>query len=276
MSGEAQRRRGDSFDEVADLYDRYRPAPPSPVVEALINLTDIGPRTRVVEFGCGTGQLSVPLAATGAELTCVEPGARLAAIASRNLSQFGTARVECATLEDWPLPTERFDAVVVANAFHWFDMEMRFARPAELLRAGGSLAILHTHHVDGGTPGFAEASQHCYLRSGLAADLTFRLPNPDELPASYPELDGPGAYASVRRERFEMPTTYTTHEYVGMLRTDSLVNTLDPVARAQFLDDIGSLIQSSFGGVVRRNYLYELVVATRAGGPHDEREHLQS
>ena len=31
--------------EFADLYDRYRPTPPIPVVEALINVTDIGTRT---------------------------------------------------------------------------------------------------------------------------------------------------------------------------------------------------------------------------------------
>jgi len=151
---------------------------------------------------------------------------------------------------------------VVANAFHWLDIDLRFTKPVELLRAGGSLAILQTHHVAGGTPGFAEASQHCYLRSGLAADLTFRPPNPEEVPASYPELDAAIVYASVRRKRLEMPTTYTTDEYTGLLQTDSLVNTLDPAARAQFLDDIGLLIDSSFGGVVQRSYLYELVVAT--------------
>ncbi len=256
-------RRGDSFDQVADLYDRYRPTPPTAVVDALINLTDIGARTRVVEFACGTGQLSVPLAATGAELTCVEPGAHLAAIAARNLSQFGTARVECATFEDWPASIERFDAVVVANAFHWLDADLRVAKPAALLRAGGSLAILHTHHVHGGTPGFAEASQHSYRRSGLASDLTFRPPHPDELPVSYPELEGVPAYATVQRERFQIPTRYTTDEYSGLLQTDSLVNTLDPGARTRFLDEIAFLIDDSFGGVIERSYLYELIVATR-------------
>lgn len=264
MSDEAQPcRRGDSFDQVADLYNRYRRTPPAPVVEALINLTNIGARTRVVEFGCGAGQLSVPLAATGADLTCVEPGARLAAIAARNLTPFSTARVECATFEDWPLPIDLFDAVVVANAFHWLDADLRITKPTALLRPGGSLAILHTHHVRGGTPGFAEASQHCYLRSGLAADLTFRPPLPDEIPASYPELEQVPAFVSVRRERFHIPTRYTTDEYVGLLRTDSLVNTLDPESRARFLDDIALLIDNSFGGLIERSYLYEVVVATR-------------
>ncbi len=264
MSGEAQPcRRGDSFDGVADLYDRYRPAPPTPVVEALIHLSGIGAQSRVVEFGCGTGQLSGPLAAAGAELICVEPGARLAAIAARNLLPFSTARVECATFEDWPLPIELFDAVVVANAFHWLDTDLRLTKPTALLRSGGRLAIVHTHHVRGGTPGFAEASQHSYVRSGLAADLTFTPPLPEDLPVSYPELEQVPAFVSVRRERFHIPTRYRTDEYTGLLRTDSLVNTLNPESKAQFLDDIALLIDNSFGGLIERSYLYELVVATR-------------
>ncbi len=256
-------RRRDSFDDVADLYDRYRPAPPTRVVDALIKATGSGNGTRVVEFGCGTGQLSVPLATTGATLTCVEPGARLAAIAARNLSPFPLVTVECSTFEDWPVPIELFDAVVVANAFHWLDPDLRVTKPPALLRPDGSLAILHTHHVWGGTTDFSEASQHAYLRT--ASPPTSRSDHriPTSCPVSYPELEDVPAFAGVRRERFEIPTRYTTTAYVGLLQTDSLVNTLDPEPRRRFLHDIASLIDTSFGGVIERNYLYELVVATR-------------
>jgi hypothetical protein len=42
------------------------------------------------------------------------------------------------------------------------------------------------------------------------------------------------AFVSGRRERFHIPTRYVTDEYVGLLRTDSLVTTLNPESRAQF------------------------------------------
>ena len=41
-----------------------------------------------------------------------------------------------------------------------------------------------------------------------------------------------------------------TDEYVGLLRTDSLVNTLNPESRAQFLDDIALLDRQ----LVRRSH----------------------
>ena len=155
------------------------------------------------------------------------------------------------------------DAVVVANAFHWLDPDLRITKPSTLLRPGGRFAVLHTHHVRGGTPGFAEASQHCYLRSGLAVDLTFTLPLLTSS-SGYPELEQVPTFVRVRRERFHIPTRYMTDEYVGLLRTDSLVNTLNPESRAQFLDDdYALLIDNSFGGLIERSHLYELVVATR-------------
>ena len=142
-----------------------------------------------------------------------------------------------ATFEDSPLPSE-------PSMRSWSPMRSTGSTPPCVppnrprYSARAKVRVLHTHHVRGGTPGFAEASQRCYLRSGLAVDLTFTPPLPDELPVSYPELEKVPAFVRVRRERFHIPTRYMTDEYVGLLRTDSLVNTLNPESRAQFLDDI--------------------------------------
>ena len=58
--------RRDAFDSVAEAYDRARPSYPEQLVNDLIALADIGERSRVLEIGPGTGQLSVPLAKHGA------------------------------------------------------------------------------------------------------------------------------------------------------------------------------------------------------------------
>jgi hypothetical protein len=81
------------------------------------------------------------------------------------------------------------------------------------------------------------------------------------VPGSYPELDGLPAFRSVERRRFEIPMPRTTDSYVGWLRTDSLVNTLDDASRAGFLADIARLIDTAYGGRVARNFLYEVISA---------------
>jgi hypothetical protein len=79
----------------------------------------------------------------------------------------------------------------------------------------------------------------------------------------YPELDGLQEFSSVERQRFEIPMRHSTASYVGWLRTDSLVNSLDDEARRGFLQDIEQLIDSEYHGTVARNFVYDVTVARR-------------
>src|SRR5215470_1955107 len=87
-------RRRESFDTVAAEYDRYRLPYPDAVIEAVLALSRLHRGSRVLEIGCGTGQLSVPLARLGVALTAVELGSHLAARARQNLKGFPGAQVE--------------------------------------------------------------------------------------------------------------------------------------------------------------------------------------
>ena len=257
-------RRKESFDAVAEYYDRYRAGYPDEVVGAVIAFSRLAAGTRVLEIGCGTGQLSVPLARHGVELTAVELGAHLAACAQKNLAGFPNARVEVAPFEDWPLPQRRFDAVVSASALHWVDPNVRFEKSAEALLPGGSLTIVHVHHVIGGTPGFFEDTQSYYLKWGLSDDPFFRPLAPAEVPTMFPELEHLPQFSAVERHQFEIPRAHSAESYVGWLNTDSLILTLDEDSRRGFLHDIYQLIDSSYHGQVSRNFVYEVTVAQRA------------
>jgi len=254
----------ESFDKVAEAYSRYRPAPPTEVVDAIIALSNLRRGSSVLEIGCGTGQLSVPLAKHGVDLVAIELGSHLAALARRNLAAFSNARVEVGAFEEWQLPMHAFDAVVSANAFHWVDPAVRFSRSAEALRPGGFLTILHVHHVRGGTPGFFEDTQPYYVKWGLSDDPFFQPTAAADAPITYPELDERQEFSSVERRRFEIPMRHSTASYIGWLRTDSLVNSLSDEARRGFLQDIEHLIDATYHGTVARNFVYEVTVAQRA------------
>jgi trans-aconitate methyltransferase len=205
----------------------------------------------------------VPLAERGVDLLAIELGPHLAAHARGRLRPFPNARVEVSSFENWDLPSEQFDAVVCANAFHWLDAETRFSKPAAALRPGGFLGIVVTQHVRGGTSGFFTDAQPYYMKWGLSTDPTFQPPAPDDLPATFPELDQRPEFQAVERQRLEIPMLHTTESYVGWLSTDSLVNTLDQTTRRRFLDDIGHLIRSRYNGTVVRNFVYEVTSARR-------------
>jgi SAM-dependent methyltransferase len=234
------------------------------VIDAVVAASTLRRGSRVLEIGCGTGQLSVPLAELGVEVVAVELGPQLAALAERNLERFPDARVLVGSFEEWQLPDRRFDAVICASAFHWLDGELRYSKCAAALRPGGALTILQVHHVRGGTTGFFADTQPYYRRWGLSDDPTFELPDPTELPPAHPELDRRIEFTAVERFRFEVPMRHTTDSYIGWLTTDSLVNSVDDESRAGFLDDIERLISRRYDGAVERNLVYELIVARRA------------
>jgi hypothetical protein len=80
----------------------------------------------------------------------------------------------------------------------------------------------------------------------------------------YPELDHLPEFRAVARHRYEIPRSYSTAAYVGMLKTDSLINSLDDASRRGFLEDIEHLTESNYSGEVARNYVYEVITAQRA------------
>ena len=256
-------RRKESFDAAASDYARYRSGYPDEVVDHVVTASQLHAGTRVLEIGCGTGQLSVPLAQRGAELVAVELGPNLAAIARQNLADFPAARVEVSGFEEWPLPADPFDVVVSASALHWIDPAVRFSKPARALASGGVLVVVHAHHVQGGTPGFFADTQPFYMRWGLSDDPFFEPTTPEDAPVMYPELEEQPEFVGVQRHRFEIPRRHTTDSYVGWLKTDSLVSSLDPASREGFLNDIAALIDTKYDGGVSRNFVYEVIAAVR-------------
>ena len=98
----------------AELYQRARPEYPSELYDRLLHVTDLSPGARLLEVGCATGKATLPLAKRRFRITCLEPGADLAAAARANLASFDVTVVE-ARFEDWEPPCERFVMVFAAN-----------------------------------------------------------------------------------------------------------------------------------------------------------------
>jgi SAM-dependent methyltransferase len=136
------RRYGKVFDEIADEYDRRRPAYPDELIDQACRVAGIGSGDRVLEVGCGSGQLTRGLVARGLHVTVLEPGKSLIALARQNLEGAGEVEFVNAQLEDALLPRAQFAAVFSASAFHWVDPKISWQRAADVLVAGGTLALV--------------------------------------------------------------------------------------------------------------------------------------
>jgi protein-L-isoaspartate O-methyltransferase len=140
--GALARSYGKVFNEVAIEYDRNRPAYPEVLVERACEVAGIGDGDRVLEIGCGTGQLTRSLLARGMRVTALEPGDQLIAVAEENLKDAGDVELVHSRLEDARLHHESYKAVFSASAIHWVDPDLSWRRIADALAPGGTLALI--------------------------------------------------------------------------------------------------------------------------------------
>ena len=132
MDGQRWRERAGSFGAAADVYDRSRPSYP---VEA-VRWTLPDDAHRVLDLGAGTGKLTSVLLDLGLDVVAVEPSVQMRArIPAR-------AEVLDGSAEAVPLPDGSVDAVLVGQAFHWFDVDAALAEMARVLRPGGTVGLL--------------------------------------------------------------------------------------------------------------------------------------
>jgi len=280
------RRYGRVFDEIAAEYDRHRPAYPDELIDQACRVAGIGHGDRVLEIGCGSGQLTRSLACRGLRVTALEPGTNLISLARQNLEGAGEVEFVNAQLEEAQLPRERFRAAFSASAFHWADPEVSWQRAADVLVPGGTLALLQYF-------GMEEARSKQDQDAALAAIRTVA---PD-IAASWPAYRGLDAtLAGIERRRGNISRAWSWlgsydigREYAGRLFGDvqaavmpkltehmpkdvgALVRTMSFYARlspdqCQALDRQYEAIYQRLGRPVRASTIAVLVTAQRRGG----------
>lgn len=127
------------FDRAAEDYERGRPDYPAEAIDLLVSELGLGPGSTVVDLGAGTGKLARALVPTGAHLVAVEPVAGMRTQLARTVPG---AEVRAGTAEAIPLADASTDAVVVAQAFHWFDTPLAAREIHRVLHGGGGLGVI--------------------------------------------------------------------------------------------------------------------------------------
>lgn len=137
------------YDEVSRIYDLVRDADRRPL-ELMGRKAALGPASRVLDLGCGTGSHALLLAAMyGSRITGVEP--------SEGMRSKARAKAEGLAPEaEWlagsassiPAADGSFDLVYMTDVVHHVpDLEAMFAEAARVLAPGGLFAIASQSHA---------------------------------------------------------------------------------------------------------------------------------
>ena len=127
------------FGSSVEAYRRSRPSYPPAAVAWLVEALGIEPGRTVVDVGAGTGKFSALLVPTGADVIAVEP---LAAMREGFASELPEVMLLEGSAEALPLSDASADAIVAAQAFHWFDRRRALPEFARVLRPTGRLGVV--------------------------------------------------------------------------------------------------------------------------------------
>jgi SAM-dependent methyltransferase len=130
------------FSDRVEAYARHRPGYPPGVVEVLAREAGLRPGAALADVGSGTGILTEALLDAGYAVFAVEPNEAMRAAAEGRLGGRAGFVSVAGRAEATGLAARSVDAVVAAQAFHWFEPVAARAELARILRPGGAILLV--------------------------------------------------------------------------------------------------------------------------------------
>lgn len=194
------------FSALAAKYAAFRPKYPAALLEAL------GRGDVAWDAGCGSGQLSVALAARYARVIATDPAqAQLDAAERHPRVEYRRAAAEAGI-------DVGVELAVAAQAAHWFDWPAYVAAVDHCLRPGGRAAVVSYGRVV--VPGAAGAALDAFYDDVL---LPYWPAERAHVHDGYARLRWPAAWTPVALPPLAMEERWTRDEFVGYLGTWSAI-----------------------------------------------------
>jgi ubiquinone/menaquinone biosynthesis C-methylase UbiE len=132
----------------AAKYAHYRWRYASRAIETIFEKTRLGQTSQVIELGAGTGILTREITPRLKHVYAIEPDMHLIGWIREGLPAGSPISVITAQAEAVPLPTGSADAVMIAQAIHWFNPPAARSEIQRLLKKEGWLVLLRNYGVD--------------------------------------------------------------------------------------------------------------------------------
>jgi SAM-dependent methyltransferase len=237
------------FGEVADLYDRHRPAYPDRLIDDLVDLAGLDGTEAAVEVGAGTGKATLMFAGRGIPVLAIEPSSEMAAVARDNCRAYADVEIDESDFERWNPQGRLFPLVFSAQAWHWVEPSVGYAKARQALAGQGLLAAFW-NRVSWDRCDLRDELLEAYQRAApkLAPDSPMHPAN--QRPG---EVDWEGGIASAgglgdaEIRHYEWGRDYAADEFTGLLTTTSDVLGLGEAPRSALFAAVSAVIEAHGG-----------------------------
>lgn len=217
------------FDQGGQSYARFRPEYPQSLSAYLA--AEAPGRKLAVDVGCGTGQLTVQLAAHFKRVVGTDPSSDQIA----NAVAHDHVRYLNAPAENIPLPDGSADLITAAQAAHWFDLPAFYGEAKRVGRKGSIVALISygVMRLDG-------ALQRRFDRFYRDEIGPYWPPERRLVDSGYRDLDFP--FEELEPPRMSIDRSWRLAELLGYISTWSAVRRIREAGR----DDVLSAFVRDF------------------------------
>ena len=134
----------DLFSGTADYYAGYRPRYPERLLQDIRELVEGVQADYLVDWGCGTGELALPLSPSFKRVRAIDIDPEMIVVARRRAAESGVTNVDwkVGRAEEFPIEPESCDVITAGSSFHWMDRELLSQRAHTGLRRGAPLVLV--------------------------------------------------------------------------------------------------------------------------------------
>lgn len=147
----SNKRPTERFSGLAETYAKHRPTYPAKAIDFIISHCGLTHQSTIADVGCGTGISTRLFAERGLHVIGIEPNDDMrqkAIAAEERFSNSPNINYRSASAERTGLDDNSIDAVIAAQAFHWFRAEPTLAEFLRILRPGGWVVLLWNERDD--------------------------------------------------------------------------------------------------------------------------------
>lgn len=259
------------FEGTAWYYSRYRRPHPETLFDILARRFELSASTAVLDLGCGTGQLAIPLAKLGVPVWGVDPDVDMLSEALRQEERMNVYGVRWLRGSDRELPALHFPPLrlcTMGSSFHWMDRPQVLRVLDGLIDERGGVAVVSgTASVwkeEDDAPGWAAVTRELLVEvlgpARRAGGGTYE--HPAERHEAVLEAS---PFPHVESLRFEVPEALTIEEIIGLQLSTSYASPvqLGPHLDAFRMELTSRLLALEPSGVFTTLNQTEMLVATR-------------
>ena len=130
------------FDDVATIYEKYRPSYPEEYISYLISKCNLNKNSVIADIGAGTGIFTKQLLDKNLKVIAVEPNDKMRKVLEEKLSVNKSFTSINGTDKNTNLKENSTDLITVAQAFHWFDIKSFRKECKRILKPNGKVCII--------------------------------------------------------------------------------------------------------------------------------------